>query len=77
MKTRLLVIAALLLFLSQPAWAQTDATSLPANNKVNRDLVKIAAVQISGYDKGDARREGYDVADELVLPADTYARYAA
>ncbi len=27
---------------------------------VNRDLVKVAAVQISGYDKGDVRREGYD-----------------
>jgi N-carbamoylputrescine amidase len=26
----------------------------------NRDLVKVAAVQISGYDKGDVPREGYD-----------------
>ncbi|MBC8354061.1 MAG: carbon-nitrogen hydrolase family protein [Planctomycetes bacterium] len=26
----------------------------------NRDLVKVAAVQISGYDKGDSPRDGYD-----------------
>ena len=28
--------------------------------ELNRDLVKVAAVQISGYDKGDPPREGYD-----------------
>ena len=33
---------------------------------VNRNQVKIAAVQISGYDKGDVPREGYDAADDLV-----------
>jgi predicted amidohydrolase len=34
------------------------------NNR--RDLVKVAAVQISGYDKGDLPRKGYDPAQELV-----------
>lgn len=33
---------------------------------VRRDLVKVAAVQISGYDKGDLPREGYEPADEFV-----------
>lgn len=31
-----------------------------------RDLVKVAAVQISGYDKGDLPREGYDPTDQLI-----------
>ena len=35
-------------------------------NKVNRDVVKVAAVQISGYDRGDVPREGYDPTLELV-----------
>jgi predicted amidohydrolase len=35
-------------------------------SQVNRDLVKVAAVQISGYDKGDIPREGYDPADQLI-----------
>ncbi len=26
----------------------------------HRDFVKVAAVQISGYDKGDVPREGYE-----------------
>ncbi len=33
---------------------------------VNRDRVKVAAVQISGYDKGDLPREGYDPTRELL-----------
>jgi predicted amidohydrolase len=33
---------------------------------LNRDVVKVAAVQISGYDKGDIRREGYHPADDFV-----------
>ena len=33
---------------------------------VNRDLVKVAAVQISGYDKGDPPREGYDPTEQLI-----------
>lgn len=67
-KSCLLIIAALLLLLPLLSAAQTNsARLLPANQGiVNRDLVKIAAVQISGYDKGDPRREGYDAADELL-----------
>jgi len=56
----------LFLLLPQLACTEARAAGLPADNKVNRDLVKIAAVQISGYDKGDAPREGYDAADKLV-----------
>ena len=33
---------------------------------LNRDSVKIAAVQINGYDKGDLPREGYDPATQFV-----------
>ena len=33
---------------------------------VHRDLVKVAAVQISGYDKGDLPREGYDPTEQLI-----------
>jgi len=50
----------------------TSSESLPRDlaedvvKEVNRDQVKIAAVQTSGYDKGDERREGYDAADELI-----------
>ncbi len=33
---------------------------------VNRDLVKVAAVQVNGYDKGDLPREGYDPTTRLV-----------
>lgn len=35
-------------------------------NSVNRDSVKVAAVQISGYDKGDVPRDGYDPASLFV-----------
>lgn len=33
---------------------------------VNRDHVKITAVQINGYDKGDLPREGYDIVKQLL-----------
>lgn len=33
---------------------------------VNRDTVKVAAVQISGYDKGDLPKEGYDPTEALL-----------
>jgi predicted amidohydrolase len=36
------------------------------SNSVNRDFVKVAAVQISGYDKGDVPREGYNPTLQLV-----------
>jgi len=35
-------------------------------SKVNRDFVKVAAVQISGYDKGDLPREGYDPTEKIL-----------
>ncbi|MDA1165328.1 MAG: carbon-nitrogen hydrolase family protein [Planctomycetota bacterium] len=56
-----LVMAALVLFAasSQDAVAEKPAT-------VNRDLVKVAAVQINGYDKGDLIREGYHPEDFFV-----------
>ena len=43
--------------------AQESASQEPG---LNRDRVKIAAVQILGYDKGEARRDGYDAADALI-----------
>lgn len=44
------------------------ATVLTADDHVppNRDLVKVAAVQIDGYDKGDLPRDGYDPASLLI-----------
>ncbi|MEZ6063998.1 MAG: carbon-nitrogen hydrolase family protein [Planctomycetaceae bacterium] len=33
---------------------------------VDRDLVKVAAVQIIGYDKGDLPREGFDPAAQMI-----------
>ena len=35
-------------------------------NKLDRDVVKVAAVQISGYDKGDVPRPGYDPTGDLL-----------
>ncbi len=35
-------------------------------NRLNRDVVKVAAVQISGYDKGDVPRPGYDPTADLI-----------
>ena len=42
--------------------------TLPADSKsdARTDSVKVAAVQISGYDKGDVPREGYDPTDTIV-----------
>lgn len=62
----LLLLIGLLAVLPPPVRAETQAATRPSSNTLNRDLVKIAAVQVSGYDKGDARREGYDPADKLV-----------
>lgn len=44
---------------------------------LNRDMVKVAAVQISGYDKGDLPRDGYDVPGKLVPYIDRAAQDAA
>ena len=41
---------------------------------VNRDRVKVAAVQINGYDKGDLPREGYQPAKSLVPYIDRAGR---
>ena len=41
---------------------------------VNRDLVKVAAVQINGYDKGDLRRDGYQPEDSFVPYIDRAGR---
>ena len=46
--------------------AFTNFTAAEETSTVNRDLVKLAAVQISGYDKGDLPREGYDPSTQLV-----------
>ena len=37
-----------------------------APSQLNRDLVKVAAVQVSGYDKGDLPRDGYDPTIQLL-----------
>lgn len=46
------------------ALANDGAADKP--NSVNRESVKVAAVQISGYDKGDLPREGYDPTTQLI-----------
>jgi beta-ureidopropionase len=66
MKPHFLAIPVILFLISQPSRAETNAAPGVARDKVNRDLLKVAAVQISGYDKGDLWREGYDAADQLI-----------
>ena len=67
MKYRRFLLSGLFLLLS-PIGSSTQELAIghSAETPVNRDQVKIAAVQISGYYKGDPRREGYDAADDLV-----------
>jgi len=45
--------------------AQIQAQS-PKGREVNRDLVKVTAVQISGYDKGDLPKKEYDPTEALL-----------
>ncbi len=45
-----------------------------APRQANPDSVKVAAVQISGYDKGDLPRDGYDPATHLVPYIDRAAK---
>ena len=45
-----------------------------APSQANPDLVKVAAVQISGYDKGDQPRDGYDPTTLLVPYIDRAAK---
>jgi predicted amidohydrolase len=60
------ILAALILITPRLGRAEDGPASLHAvDRKVDRDFVKIAAVQISGYDKGDARREDYEAANDL------------
>jgi predicted amidohydrolase len=44
---------------------------------VNRDFVKVAAVQINGYDKGDLRRDGYQPENNFVPYIDRAGRDGA
>ena len=44
---------------------------------VNRDQVKVAAVQINGYDKGELRRKGYQPEDSYVPYIDRAGRDGA
>ena len=53
------MLAGLITMLSDNAFADDS-------NGLNRDLVRVAAVQISGYDKGDLPREGFDPASQLI-----------
>ena len=46
----------------------------PKGAAVNRDAVTVAAVQISGYDKGDLPREGYDPTARLIPYIDRAGR---
>ena len=52
-----------LLFLSHVA---TKSKAQEPSQPQRPDTVKVAAVQISGYDKGDVIRAGYDPADSIV-----------
>lgn len=54
--------------LSGLPWASITLAADPdsAAASVQRDQVKVAAVQINGYDKGELPRPGYDAADALV-----------
>jgi len=54
-----LLLAGLIAMLSDDVFADDS-------NGLNRDLVKVAAVQISGYDKGDLPRAGYDPTAQLI-----------
>ncbi len=48
----------------------TSAAMGQTTTRVDRDAVKIAAVQFSGYDKGDLPRGGYDPVAELLAYID-------
>lgn len=58
-KLRFAAIAVMLAVFTHPAEGDE-------NPVVNRDHVKVAAVQVSGYDKGDLPREGYDPTEKLI-----------
>lgn len=52
----------------------TTHVSADEADRLNRNLVKVAAVQISGYDKGDVPREGYDPAAQIIPYIDRAGR---
>ena len=62
----MVISAAMIAIIAQPGWADGP--------KVNRDLVKVAAVQINGYDKGDVPKDGYHPADQLIPYIDRAAK---
>ena len=50
-----------------PAFLIARTQAEPAKGQdVNRDFVRVAAVQISGYDKGDLPKKGYDPSKALL-----------
>ena len=59
------VAIATLFLLSLNGLAQAEKTKSPIPAKPSSQ-VRIAAVQISGYDKGDLPRDGYDVVSTLL-----------
>lgn len=62
---RALVLILLITVTVMPAVPSCDARA-DEGGSAQRDLVKVSAVQISGYDKGDLPRKGYDPTDQLV-----------
>ena len=44
----------------------TSADAADDLKESGRDQVRVAAVQINGYDKGDVPREGYDPTQQLL-----------
>lgn len=60
---RIIIAAFLVSLLGQ--FSSTIADAAPPE-PTSRDLVKVAAVQISGYDKGDRPRENYDPTEAIV-----------
>ncbi|NCF91301.1 MAG: hypothetical protein GWQ05_10130, partial [Verrucomicrobiaceae bacterium] len=56
-------VYAAILLLSWSSLAQADE---PESAKPSSQVVKISAVQISGYDKGDLPRDGVDVVATLL-----------
>jgi N-carbamoylputrescine amidase len=47
-------------------WTLAGGVAADTPDQANPDSVKVAAVQISGYDKGDLPRDGYDPTNQLV-----------
>ncbi len=65
MLRQLQILATLLILVAATTLRQNAAGH--ERQQVNRDMVKVAAVQISGYDKGDLPRDAYDPT-KAILP---------